>query len=148
VFNKQQLCDIEGRLDKVEASIRSDGTASLQAALDLLETSQHNLQDQTSDLVERIGRLTLGVAEGIEKVERKERRIDAVIGRARKELKGHGLESPALDSENHELRLIDGAGSEEQGMPTVPKEVAEPAEQASSVRGVSLATLQRARGIR
>jgi len=126
MFNKQQLCDIGGRLDKIEAGIRSDGTASLQAALKALEASQDGLHDRHTDLVERIDRLTLALAEGIEKVERKERRIDAVIGRARKELKDSGLESPALEAEAHELRIVHGTGSEESGMPPVREEVEEP----------------------
>ena len=126
MFNKQQLCDIEGRLEKVEGSISSGVTGSLQAALKALEASQHGLHDRNIDMVERIDRLTLALAEGIEKVERKERRIDAVIGRARKELKDNGLESPALEAEVHELRLLDGTGSKENGLPPVREEVAEP----------------------
>jgi len=126
MFNKQQLCDIEGRLDKIEASTDSYGTASLQAAHKLTETKMGAFEDDLTAQVERIDRLTLALAEGIEKVERKERRIDAVIGRARKELKDSGLGSPALDAEAHDLRLLDGTGGEEHGMPPVREEVEEP----------------------
>jgi len=144
VFNKEQLCDIEGRLETLEASSGMDGTASLQPALDLL---QDQFQSTTKRLEDELHRLLLAVAEGIEKVERKENRIDAVVGRARKELAEHGLESPGLEAEATELRLVDGAGSEEQGMPAVREELADYPDAPSSVPGVTRAQLRAIRGM-
>lgn len=142
MFRKQQLRDIEGRLRSLEQAPTEDSTASLEAAHQLL---RDNFEATTRRLDESFDRLLLAVAEGIEKVERKERRIDAVIGRARKELKEHGLESSALTAEGHELHLVDGTGSDEPGLPAVREEVAGPTEQASSVRGVTVEQLKRAR---
>lgn len=144
MFNKEQLCDIEGRLEILEAATGMDGAASLEAALKALETS---LRSELRTQADQVKRLTLGLAEGIEKVERKERRIDAVIGRARKELADSGVESPALEAENTELRLVDGTGGEEQGVPTVREELANFADAPSSVPGVTKAQLRAIRGM-
>jgi len=147
MFNKEQLDRIEGRLEILEASTGMDGVASLEAALKALEASYDGLHDRNIDLVARMDRLTLGVAEGIEKVERKEKRIDAVIGRARKELADVGLESPGLEAEVDDLRLVDAGRSEGQGVQPVREEVAGYGDTPSSIPGVSVEQLRRIRGM-
>jgi len=143
MFNKQQLCDIQGRIDLLESGLDALGSRSTAAdhGDKITELAAHQVVLQRS-----VEQLTLAVAEGIERVDRAENRIKATIARARKQLKESGFESPGLDAEAHDLRLVDGTGGEERGVPAVRDEVAQPAEQASSVEGVPLATLQRVRG--
>jgi len=86
------------------------------------------------------------VAQGIQHVDRSERRIKATVTRARKQLKELGYEDPGLEAESADLQLVDDSGSEEVGVPPVQSDVAEPAKEASSVRGVTLDQLRRVRG--
>lgn len=92
----------------------------------------------------QLGEFTLAIAHGIQHVDTASRRINATVARARKELSEHGLESPALEAEFEQLRLLDGEGSEEIELPPVPQEMG--GAQASSIRGVSREQLLRARG--
>jgi len=144
MFRKQQLCDIEDRIEKLEL-------ASLSPDITELRLTNSTLSEEVGQiralLDERIKRLTLAVAEGIEHIDRKEKRIDATITRARTQLKKQGLESDGLEAEAGQLRKLDGAGGEEQGLPAVREALAETQAQASSVPGVSLEQLHRARGI-
>lgn len=95
-------------------------------------------------LEERIDSLRLAVSEGIQHVDRAENRIKATVARAQKKLEEHGYESPGLDAEALQLRLVDGGGSEESELPPVhPSVEGTP----SSIPGVTLEELQRARGL-
>lgn len=86
----------------------------------------------------------LAVAEGIKNVERAENRIRATVSRARKQLEDSGVEHAGLEAEAAELRLIDGGGGSPEGLPPMPADMgATP----SSIPGVSLTELQRARGM-
>jgi len=89
----------------------------------------------------------LAVSEGIERVDRSERRIKATVARARSELESRGYKDPGLDAEAFELRDIDGNGSDESGLPAVPETVVESASQISSIRGVATEQLRRVRGL-
>jgi len=51
-----------------------------------------------------------------------------------------------LEAESDQLRLVDGDGGDVGGLRPVPAEVAPTAPEASSIKGVPLAALQRARG--
>jgi len=115
--------------------------ASLRATSDGFDTKILALENKMTNLV-------LAVAEGIQGYEKSERRVQATIQRARKQFKERGFESPGLEAEAHDLRLIDGARGDEFGVPAVPPEVAQAADEASSVPGVTLEQLQRARGFR
>ncbi|MEE8139189.1 MAG: hypothetical protein V3T81_10035, partial [Thermoanaerobaculia bacterium] len=90
---------------------------------------------------QRLKDVTFAVAEGIERVDRAERRIHATIKRARKELAESGFESPGLESEAAELQLVDGKGSDPVEVSTVPEAV-----ESSSIKGVPAETLRRVRG--
>jgi hypothetical protein len=84
------------------------------------------------------------VAHGIEDVERVNNRISATIRRTKAQLEEHGLESPALDAEAAQLRVVDGGGGDEGGLPPVQESVGEVQ---SSIPGVSAAELARVRGL-
>lgn len=94
-------------------------------------------------LEERIDTLRLAVAEGIQHVERSENRIKATVRRAREKFAEEGFESPGLDAEAAELRLIDGGGGEEGELPAVRQSVESPQ---SSIPGVTPEQLRSARG--
>lgn len=84
------------------------------------------------------------VAHGIEDVERVNLRIAATIRRTKAQLEEHGLESPALDAEASQLRVVDGDGGDGGGLPAVQEDVGEVQ---SSIPGVSAAELARVRGL-
>ena len=101
-------------------------------------------QERTlKDVDHQIKELTFAVSEGIERTDRAERRIRNAIQRARKELGKLGYEDPGLEAEAGELRVVDGDGGADGGVPAVPAEVAEVEPEASSIRGVSAETLRK-----
>lgn len=110
---------------------------ALRERLALLET----LPPVVEALEQKIKEFTFAIAEGIERVDRAERRIHATIKRARKELADSGVESPGLEAENHELSPIDGSGGPGVGVQPLRAGV-ERVEEASSVEGVSVAELR------
>lgn len=140
MFNKQQLCDIEARLATLE------GGSDLGQITDDLAQVRGTVTALESSMSLRFKQLTLAVAEGIEKVERSESRVNSVVKRARKEFQESGYTTSGFEAEDRQLRTVDGAGGEEQGMPPVREDVAAPATEPSSVPGVPLGTLQRVRG--
>lgn len=117
-----------------------------------VETLLKDLRGEIDNLVRRVDGLesgtkdiTLAVSEGIERVDRSERRVRAVVRSARKELAAEGFEHPGLEAENRELQLVDGGGSSEGEVPTLPEEVAAAGGDGSSIAGVSAEALRRAR---
>lgn len=104
------------------------------------------LEAEGDDVLKSVKDLTLAVAEGIERVTRAEKRIAKTVQRARAELKARGLEDPGLEAEDHELREFDGERGAEGGLRIVPGEVDPPTPEASSIKGVSVDDLRRARG--
>jgi len=106
-------------------------------------------KDVGTDLEEvanRIKTLTQAVAEGIERVDRSERRIGATITRAQKKLALAGYEDPGITAEVEGLRLLDGDGGEDGGLPAVQQDVEDPRDRPSSIPGATIAQLQRVRG--
>lgn len=93
-----------------------------------------------------IARLTEAVALGIQHVDRVQNRINATVGRARKELREHGLESPGLEAEYRDLHIVDGGGGEESPVPAMHEDVGPVADEPSSIPGVSRNQLLKARG--
>ena len=134
---QEQLASILARLDALESAPRLPLHAELfDPRLDALETGFDRI---TSDFKAT----NFAVSEGIERTDRSERRIHATIKRARKELGKLGYEDPGLEAEAHELRLIDGDGGDDGGVPAVPGEVAEVASAPSSIPGVTADILRR-----
>ena len=68
----------------------------------------------------RIDELQQAVANGIQQVDKNNRRIEAVVRRARKELEEYGLEHPTLEAEAGDLRLVDAGGSKDERVLEVP----------------------------
>jgi len=137
---REQLEGILARLDRVESA-----PTAVDRVLNLEELGV--AQDaQLTDLQTKIKDLTFAVSEGIERTDRAERRVRGAIQRARKELAARGFDDPGLEAEAHELRIVDGDGSGDGGVPTVSEEVAEVEPEASSIKGVSAVLLRKRYG--
>ena len=102
---------------------------------------------QMGEVTRRLDETRLAVSEGIERVDRAERRIKATVKRARSELASRGFQDDGLDAENFELQLLDGDGSEPSELPAVHETVEAVKPEASSVAGVPIDTLRKVRGI-
>ncbi len=155
---------IQRRLDDIESTPVPDLPPELTARLTALSHRDGELQSEVdgwgrelTDLLQRTldhtdefdawrKEIVIAVSEGIERTDRAERRIKATVQRARKQLEALGYDDPGLTAEASELRLLDGEGSEKSGVPPVPAAVAPVESTPSSVRGVSVETLKRARG--
>lgn len=92
-------------------------------------------------------RLQLAIDEGIQKVNRAERRIRSSVSRARKQLAELGLEDPMLEGEAGEIRDDDGDGSENGRVRLVPPEVGGDPQTPSTIKGVSVEMIRRVRGM-
>jgi len=155
---ESQLSHINNRIDHLEGPSHAAHTPQqieelraallplFQAEIASIEARFDGCENGLEDLEMKMKNLTIATAEGIERVERYERRINATVQRARKELASQGLESSSLEAENTELRIVDGGRSEESEVSTLPAGVEPPIEAPSSVKGVSAATLARVRG--
>lgn len=104
----QQLHELAHRVDSLEGQL---------AAL------ESKLQELGEDTEDRIRRLTAAIAEGIEHVDRSERRVRAVVQRAQQRVRDAGYEDAGLEAEAAELRRIDGEGSGPEGMQTMHEDV-------------------------
>ena len=103
-----------------------------------------------SDLEEMADRMkaqTLAIAEGIERVDRSERRVDATVQRAQKKFAAAGHEDIAVEAEAEGLRLLHGDGIGTGEVQAVQPRVDNPGDQPSSVPGITVAQLQKVRGL-
>lgn len=96
---------VESRLQQIEADTKALETAPSQPFDD------EPLWDALEALQQRLQELTLAVDEGIQRVDRSERRVRAVVARAQAEFEEHGHRSPGLEAEAAQLRFLDGEGS-------------------------------------
>jgi len=154
------LAEIRDRIERLETAPVPDLPPAIDARLTQLSRRDgelHTSIDSThADVVELMEQvdgfdhwrkeIVIAVSEGIERTDRAERRIAATVQRARKKLEALGFTDDAVEAESVELRLLDGDGSEKSGVPAVSAEVANDEPEGSSVRGVPLETLKRARG--
>ena len=124
----------KGEIEKVQGAIL-DVAREVQAipSADDLRPDLGPIEDQLAqhqDLLDgfevRVKDLMIAISEGIERTSRAENRVKATITRARKELANSGLVDPSLEAEVAELRLVDGDGSQNDGMQHVPENLEEP----------------------
>jgi len=101
---------LASRFDRFAAEARADSTS---------------FTDALEEFDRRLVQITLAVAEGIERVDRAERRVRSTVKRARKELAEQGYESDGLEAENEEIRLLDADGSGADGVPPLRLDVGE-----------------------
>jgi len=129
---------------------RIGALASEKADINVLRADAEMTLSRLEDLESKVAEQTLAVAEGIERVDRAERRIKGTVKRARNELKARGLVDDGLEAEDQQIRDADGEGSDGGGLQPVPEDVGQGGnldEQPSSIPGVPLGTLYRLRGL-
>jgi len=102
------------------------------------------MRQEIREIREDFAILRLAVAEGIEHVERVEKRIQQTVRRAKKELDEGGIEHPGLEAEVANLQLWNGGGGEPERVPPVHEDVGGPE---STVPGVTQEQLRRVRGV-
>lgn len=141
--------ELRERLVRAEVSIER-----ISEALDGLQTPSVDPFDPTpieatlDGLEARLDQLAVAVAEGIERVQRTESRIAATLQRAQERMEREfGGVDPAVAAEAREFHGVDGTASYGGGVPPMQPEVEAAGDQPSSVPGVSVAHLQRARGL-
>ena len=96
-------------LDRIDTAVTPgyDDTAVL-AALDSHRAHIEELTAALADIEEDVRAQTIAIAEGIQHVDRAERRVRAAVGRARKRMADLGYEDEGLEAEAAELREIHG----------------------------------------
>lgn len=142
------LSAIVRQLEDRESEVERRRQAHVAEVAEVLATASIDPLPEWRDALERkMDLLTLAVAEGIERVDRAERRIRTAVAGAKKKLREAGFEDAAVEAEAQELRIVDGSGSEDGEVPALRSVVEEPEEEASSVSGVTRAQLLKARGI-
>lgn len=138
--------DLDELADRIHA-IKDAGAHVLADLAGRTAADTSVLRDTLDALSEKHDDLILAVAEGIERTDRAERRIRASVQSARRKLAESGIEDPAIEAEVAQLRIEDGGGGEPAGVPPVREQVAPAQTEPSSVRGVTLEQLRRARGL-
>jgi len=152
---KTQLSINSERLDRLETApppstdtdLLQETNANYARELEKAVGQIDQLNVDLNDLVQAHKDIVIAVAEGIERVDRSERRIQGTVKRAQKKLANHGFVDEGLEAENDQLQLIDGDRGKEPGMQPVRNEMEGADEAISSIEGVTRAQLRRARGI-
>lgn len=90
---------------------------------------------------------TIAIAEGIERVDRSERRVAATVARAEKKLAESGFEDPGIQAELEGLHLLDGDRIGTGGVPPLQPSLDDPGDRPSSIPGVTVAELRKVRGL-
>ncbi len=103
-------------------------------------TSQAILEVRLETLEGQRKEMTLAIAEGIEHVDRAERRIKSTLQRAKTKLAGLGYQDDGVDAEMEELRLVNGGGGKESELPPVPEHVGAPDTLIEQLRSMGLST--------
>jgi len=133
---KESMAQLRRELLALASQVESEGPDALAQINSQLELFRATIQETR-----------LAVADGIERVDRAERRIKATVKRARSELAAEGFESSGLEAENHELQLLDGGRSGERELPPVSEEVENVDPAPSSIPGVTADALRKVTGI-
>jgi len=110
-----------------------------------LECTCTDYAPEIQELRDGLHETRAAVAQGIDHVERVERRIRGTVRRARKELADNGFEHDGLEAEAEGLHLVDGDGGEEGWVPPMQQDVGDAP---SSIPGLSRMQLLRIRGLR
>ncbi len=114
--------------------------------IDGLAAAVEELALQGKDLDDRVRGYTIALAEGIERVDRSERRVKATVARARKELEASGVIDPGVEAEAEQLRIVDGERGDDRGMHAVRETVEPNGDAPSSIPGVTAGQLRAIRG--
>lgn len=110
---KKRIAALEKALGGIKADIRAVEAPSIPPYDD------SEVWDAIESLAKRLDDMTHAVAEGIERVDRSERRVKAVVQRAKKRLEDAGFTDDGVEAEAEQLRLLDGAERDGSGVPPV-----------------------------
>lgn len=127
--------------------VREEVDRALDGILGVIESHRKKTEARLDAIELRLGDMVRAIDEGIQRTDRAERRVRAVVKRARQELGDIGVADDGLEAEAAELQLVDGEGSGSDRMRPVSTDVGSAAPEASSVKGVPLAALRRVRGM-
>ncbi len=130
----------------VDPEVVAAAVAAHLERIDALADVVEELASQGKDLDDRVREYVIALAEGIERVDRSERRVKATVARARKELEAHGLADPGVEAEAEQLRLVDAARGDDRGMHTLPASVEPDIAPPSGFPGISPDQLRVLRG--
>ena len=136
------------RLEAVEA--HRDLTpleANVEGVTAMIQGLREESERRWQSVEKQIRDVTLATAEGIERVDRAERRIRTAVSRAQAKLRESGVIDETIEAEAGDLRLIDEPGGAIEGVPGMPSGVGPDPTETSSIRGVPAETLRRVRGM-
>lgn len=140
-------------LARIERLERAPTLEALRHALTTASEDNERLREQVARITDTTGELkqqasdfTIALADGIEHVDRAERRVKSTVARARAKFASGGYADADLDAEASDIHARDGDRGAEEGVYPVPALV-EPASEPSSVRGVSRSQLAKVRKI-
>lgn len=150
----ERLGDLMGRTTQLESvptptvdpEVVATAVATHIERIDELIATVEELASQGKDLDDRVREYVIALAEGIERVDRSERRVKATVARARKELEARGLVDPGVEAEDEQLRLVDAARGSERGVFPMRQTVEPDIPAPSSIPGVSAEQLRHLRG--
>jgi len=98
------------------------------------------------DLKKEMGSMTIAISEGIERVARAEQRVAETVRRAKRRADQAGYVDPGIEAEVAELQRLDDDGGNQSSVPVLYEGVENNVGDASSIKGVTVDQLQRARG--
>lgn len=111
------------RIDRIQDVVKKQVFDLAQAHDELVEDFEAH-----RELVrEEVKKQNLAIAEGIEHVDRAERRVRTSVRRAQKRLEEHGFVDPTVEAEADGLRELDGDRGPTGGVQPVREGVAQPA---------------------
>lgn len=93
------------------------------------------LGDALASQDDRVGKLLIAVDEGIQHVDRSERRVRAVVQRAKSRLADLGYEDEGVEAEHRALSLVHAGDGGEESMPPVQQSVADPGDRFAAFPG-------------
>lgn len=113
------------RIERLEsAPSQPADLTSIRKGVNTLAEAIDARTDRIDALEEKVREQTLAIAEGIERVDRAERRVRSTVGRARKRMEELGYVDDTLEAEAEGLREIDGEGSPPERVQPVREDVA------------------------
>jgi len=112
------------RPDEVLASILEHLVETIQGQEPTESNPSVELLGRLAEVERRLELLTLGLAEGIERVERSERRVRQTIASAKRRFEAEGYVDPGLEAEAAALPQADGDRGPEEEVRPVPDDVA------------------------
>lgn len=139
---RRGVAALESILETIKALVETAERFEAPQSAQLLQTDDIRI----TEMAKRIDDLTLAVSEGVNNVQRSERRVRAVVRSAKKELADAGFEHTGLEAEDSELREVDGSERDAEPLREVQESLA--LTEDSAIPGVTVRQLQIARARR